>query len=91
MYFNNTINQSKVLAEPIKWGEYTSDAGSNVAYRNKLEIFELVYECAFLRPPDPRQNGPCSHHFASSGPGPRSASPSCALRRCSPVASHRCV
>jgi hypothetical protein len=44
MYFNNTINRSRVIDEAIKWGDYTFDVGGKVDYRNKIEIFELAYE-----------------------------------------------
>lgn len=51
MYFNNTVSRSKVIDKPIEWGEYTFDVGGKIDYGNRIKIFELAYEYAFLRRP----------------------------------------
>jgi hypothetical protein len=51
MYFNNTVDRSRVLEEDIRWGDFTFLAGAKVDFRQKLETFELAYEYAFLRRP----------------------------------------
>jgi hypothetical protein len=51
MYFNNSQSRSRVLADPIKWGDFTFQAGSNVQSDTKFSITELAYEYAFMRQP----------------------------------------
>ena len=51
MYFDNSNERSKVLADPVKWGDYTFQAGSNVNFKHEMEVIELSYEYAFMRQP----------------------------------------
>lgn len=51
MYFDYNKTRSRVLDDPITWGDYTFQAGSNVRSDSKFSILELAYEYAFLRQP----------------------------------------
>lgn len=51
MYFDNTNTRTKVLQEDIAWGDYTFLSGSSARFRQKLQVFELAYEYAFMRTP----------------------------------------
>lgn len=51
MYFDYSKSRSRTLDDPIKWGEYTFQAGANVRADSKFSILELAYEYAFMRQP----------------------------------------
>jgi hypothetical protein len=51
MYFSNTKNRSQRISEVLEWGDITYDVGAEVDFRYRMEIYELVYEYAFLRRP----------------------------------------
>jgi len=51
MYFDYNKTRSSTLADPIKWGDYTFQAGANVRADSKFSILELAYEYAFMRQP----------------------------------------
>jgi hypothetical protein len=51
MYFNYDKSRSSTLADPIRWGDYTFQAGANVRSDSKFSILELAYEYAFMRQP----------------------------------------
>jgi hypothetical protein len=51
MYFDNTNTRTRTLEEDIAWGDYTFLSGSSAKLRQKLQVFELGYEYAFLRSP----------------------------------------
>jgi len=51
MYFDNTNTRTKVLQEDLPWGDYTFLSGSSAKLRQKLQVFELGYEYAFMRSP----------------------------------------
>jgi len=51
MYFDNTNTRTRVLEEDIAWGDYTFLSGSSARFRQKLQVFELGYEYAFMRSP----------------------------------------
>jgi hypothetical protein len=51
MYFDNTVNRSKVIDEAVEWGDYTFSANGRVDSRNQFVTAELAYEYAFMRQP----------------------------------------
>jgi len=51
MYFDNSTSRSRVLAEDVRWGDYTFLAGSSAEFRQEFKVYELAYEWAFLRRP----------------------------------------
>jgi hypothetical protein len=51
MYFNNSTTRSRVQDDPLKWGDYTFNAGSRVDMKYKFQVTELAYEYAFVRQP----------------------------------------
>lgn len=52
MYFNNDTTRSRVLDEPVFWGDYTFAAGANVEAKSKYSVTALAYEYRFVRRPD---------------------------------------
>jgi hypothetical protein len=52
MYFDNSVDRSRVIDRSISWGNATYELGARVDLRHELEIFELAYEYAFIRRPD---------------------------------------
>lgn len=52
MYFNHDSDRSRVLDQTIEWGDHTFEAGANVAAENKIKVYELAYEYAFMRQPN---------------------------------------
>jgi hypothetical protein len=51
MYFTNNQSRSRVLANPVKWGDLTYQAGSSVKSETKYSITEVAYEYGFMRQP----------------------------------------
>jgi hypothetical protein len=51
MYFDNSVTRTRVLAEDLKWGDYTFGAGSHAELKNSFKTYELAYEYAFVRQP----------------------------------------
>jgi hypothetical protein len=51
MWFENKLSRDKVLDRDINWDDVTYHVGANVHYENKVSIYELAYEYAFLRAP----------------------------------------
>jgi hypothetical protein len=66
MYFNNSNERSKVLAAPIKWGDYTFQAGSNVNFKHEMEVIELAYEYAFMRQPTYEVSASLGVHYTDT-------------------------
>jgi hypothetical protein len=50
MYFDNKSEATRALSQPIKWGDYTFQAGSVKSERN-FSTSMLAYEYAFVRQP----------------------------------------
>ena len=63
MWFDNSNENSRVLANPVKWGDYTFNAGSNVTAKSKFAITELAYEYAFMRRPSYELAGTLGVHY----------------------------
>jgi len=63
MYFDNTVDRSRVIDRDIKWGDYTFRAGGNVDSRVGLKIAELAYEYAFVRQPTYEVAGSIGVHY----------------------------
>jgi len=63
LYFDNTVDRSRVIDRDIKWGDYTFKAGGNVDSRVGLKIAELAYEYAFLRQPTYEVAGSIGVHY----------------------------
>jgi hypothetical protein len=51
MYFNKSSARTRVLADPIEWGDYTFQAGTSTTFNQKMEVMALGYEWAFMRTP----------------------------------------
>jgi len=51
LYFKNDVSRSKSIGTDVTWGDYTFQAGSNLASDNSLDVFEIAYEYAFKREP----------------------------------------
>jgi len=51
MYFDNTVDRSRIIDRNIKWGDLEFQAGGTVDSQTKFRIFELAYEYAFMREP----------------------------------------
>lgn len=51
MYFDNTVNRSRVIDEDVEWGDYTFSANGRVEATTKFQTAELAYEYAFVREP----------------------------------------
>lgn len=66
MYFNNSNERSKVLADAVKWGDYTFQAGSNVNFKHEMEIIELAYEYAFMRQPTYEVSASLGVHYTDN-------------------------
>ena len=65
MYFNNTVDRSRIIDEELRWGDYTFQAGGRVDFRQKLETFELAYEYAFLRSAELEVSASAGVHYSS--------------------------
>jgi len=63
LYFDNTVDRSRVIDRDIKWGDYTFKAGGNVDSRVGLKLAELAYEYAFVRQPTYEVAGSLSVHY----------------------------
>jgi hypothetical protein len=63
MYFDNTVDRTRVIDRDIKWGDYTFRAGGNVDSRVGLKIAELAYEYAFVRQPTYEVAGSIGVHY----------------------------
>jgi hypothetical protein len=51
MAFDNTVDRTHVIDQPINWGDYTFNVGANVESKLKYRVYELAYEYAFLHEP----------------------------------------
>jgi hypothetical protein len=51
LYFNNSVDRTKIVDQSLAWGDATYGIGARVDFRHELEIFELAYEYAFVRQP----------------------------------------
>ena len=49
MYFDNANTRSRVLAEDVKWGDYTFLAGTQAEFEHAFEVYSVAYEWAFMR------------------------------------------
>jgi len=49
MYFDNHIRHTRTIDRNLEWGDYTFVAGGQVTAEQKFQVYELVYEFAFLR------------------------------------------
>jgi hypothetical protein len=67
MYFDNRATNSRVLAQDVKFGDYTFQAGSNVSAETKFNIAELAYEYAFMRGPSYEVAGTLGVHYMDLG------------------------
>jgi hypothetical protein len=51
VYFNNNVTRNRTLDKDFAWGDYTFQANGNISAQNKLQVYELAYEYAFVRRP----------------------------------------
>ena len=51
MYFDNSIDRSRVIDRNVEWGDLQFQAGGRVDAQTDLKIGELAYEYAFIRQP----------------------------------------
>ena len=63
LYFDNTIDRSRVISENIKWGDLEFQAGANVLSQTEFKIVELAYEYAFMRRPGFELAGSVGVHY----------------------------
>jgi hypothetical protein len=49
MYFTNGVSRTKTLDQQIDWGDAVYDVGASVTARNRLSVYELGYEFAFIK------------------------------------------
>jgi hypothetical protein len=49
MYFDNHIQHTRAADRNLEWGDYTFLAGGQVTADQKFQVYELMYEFAFLR------------------------------------------
>jgi len=52
LYFDNSVTRTRVLAEDLKWGDYTFGSGSRADLTTSFKTYELAYEYAFVRQPN---------------------------------------
>jgi len=52
VYFNNNVTRTRTLDKDLSWGDDTFLANGSVSAQNKLAVYELAYEYAFVRKPD---------------------------------------
>ena len=52
VYFQNNVTRTKTLDKDLSWGDYTFQTNANVTAENKLGVYELSYEYAFMRRPN---------------------------------------
>lgn len=63
-YFNNTTTRNKVIDRDIQWGDLTYKAGGTVESQNKLSVYALQYEYAFVNAPNYELAGSAGIHFS---------------------------
>jgi hypothetical protein len=51
MYFTSATSRTKTIENPIDWGNDQFQAGGEVTARNRISVYELSYEYAFVRKP----------------------------------------
>ena len=66
MYFTNSITRTRTLNDPIDWGDYQFQANAEVTAKNRLSVYELGYEYAFLRKPTLELAGSFGIHFTKA-------------------------
>src|SRR5579862_7554413 len=49
MYFDNDVTKTQKIDRNLEWGDYTFLGGGALTSENKLRVYELDYEFAFLR------------------------------------------
>jgi hypothetical protein len=69
MYFTNSITRTRTLDQPIDWGDYQFQANGEVTAKNRLSVYELGYEYAFLRRPTFELAGSFGIHFTKASLG----------------------
>jgi hypothetical protein len=52
VYFQNNVTRTRTLDRDFAWGNYTFQANADVTAENKLGVYELSYEYAFMRRPN---------------------------------------
>jgi hypothetical protein len=64
MYFTNSKTGTRSIDTPIDWGDYQFQAGGDVTASNRLSIYELGYEYAFVHKPTFELAGSFGIHYA---------------------------
>jgi hypothetical protein len=69
MYFTNSITRTRTINDPIDWGNYQFQANGEVTAKNRLSVYELGYEYAFVRKPTFELAGSFGIHFTKASLG----------------------
>jgi hypothetical protein len=62
LYFQSDVTRTRELNKNIEWGDYTFQANANITATNKLGVYELAYEYAFINRPDLEVTGSFGVH-----------------------------
>jgi hypothetical protein len=66
MYFDNSVQRSRVLGEDLRWGDYTFNAGSRTDLKYENQVTELAYEYAFMRQPSYELSASIGVHYTKT-------------------------
>lgn len=62
-YFDNDVKKTRTIDKDITWGDYTFLANGQVSAENKLTVYQLAYEYAFMREPTYEVVGSFGVHY----------------------------
>ena len=69
MYFTNSVTRTRNIDAPIDWGDYQFQAGASVTAKNRVSVYELGYEYAFVRKPTFELAGSFGIHYTKASIG----------------------
>ena len=66
MYFTNNISRTRTLDSPIDWGDDQFQTGASVTASNRLSVYALGYEYAFIKKPTFELAGSFGIHYTKT-------------------------
>jgi hypothetical protein len=65
-YFTSATSRTKTLENPINWGDDQFQAGGELTARNRINVYVLKYEYAFVRKPTLELNAIAGIHYTKT-------------------------